>query len=59
VISLRSHVDNGAMLLLSHDGDGIAEATLAVARCHCRVMMKMTLPSLADDGTVEVTLAMA
>jgi hypothetical protein len=29
---------------LSHAGDNVTEATLAVARCDCRVMLAMVLP---------------
>jgi hypothetical protein len=64
------------MLLLSYASDGVAEATLAVASCRCRVMSMMalaslagyvaakmtlviSLSSLADDGIIEVMLAMA
>jgi hypothetical protein len=44
-------------------GDGTAESCwrwryrgdLAVAQCHCRVILAMTLPSYAGDCAVEVT----
>jgi hypothetical protein len=35
------------------------EATLAVARCRCRVMLAMALSSLVGDVAAEATLAMA
>jgi hypothetical protein len=41
--------------LSSHVDDGVAKATLAMARCHCRVMLVIVLLSHADDGTAEVT----
>jgi hypothetical protein len=47
------------MSLLSHAGDGIAEATLVVAQCHYRVIMVMALPSLAGDVATESMLAVA
>jgi hypothetical protein len=53
----------GAMYMLSHADDDAFESCwrwqcrddLAVARCTCRVMLAMVLPSHASDGTVEVT----
>jgi hypothetical protein len=47
------------MELLSHAGDGAAEATLTVACCCCQVMLAMALPSLAGDVAAEVMLVMA
>jgi hypothetical protein len=44
---------------LSHAGDGTTEPMLAVAQCHCRVMLAMLLLGLAGDGAAEVMLAMA
>jgi hypothetical protein len=41
--------------LPSHVDDGVAKATLAMARCHCRVMLVIVLPSHAGDGAAEVT----
>jgi hypothetical protein len=43
------------MVLLSHDGDDVVEAMLAVARCHCRVMLATVLPSHAGDDAARVT----
>jgi hypothetical protein len=47
------------MELLSHAGDGSAEATSTVACCCCQVMLAMALPSLAGDVAAEVMLVMA
>jgi hypothetical protein len=47
------------MALSSHAGDGATETTLAMARCHCQVMLAMALPSLVGDGIAEVTLVVA
>jgi hypothetical protein len=54
------------MVLPSHAGNGVAEATLAmvqccyrdnlvVARCRCRVMLAIVLSSHVGDCVVEVT----
>jgi hypothetical protein len=45
------------MLLSSHADDGAIKATWAMARCRYLVMLAMMPPSLADDGTIEATLA--
>jgi hypothetical protein len=41
--------------LLSPAGDGVAEATLVVTQCRCRVMLAAVLPSHASDGVAKVT----
>jgi hypothetical protein len=43
------------MVLSSSTGDGAAEAMLVMARCRCRVMLAIGLPSHASDGAAEVT----
>jgi hypothetical protein len=54
----RGDISRGVMSLSSLPGDGVAEVTLAVVRCPCRVMLVMTLLSLADDGAGKETLVM-
>jgi hypothetical protein len=50
------------MSLPSHVGDGIAEVTLATARCRCRGNIghgMMSLSSLAGDGAIKALLVVA
>jgi hypothetical protein len=44
-----------ATVLPSPIGDSAVEATMVVARCRCRVMLTIVLPSYASDGTIEAT----
>jgi hypothetical protein len=47
------------MTQLSLAGDSAADATLVMARCRCRVMLAMALPSLIGDVAAEATLVVA
>jgi hypothetical protein len=47
------------MSLSSHASDGNVGATLAMMRCHCRVMLAMSLSRLTGDAAAEAMLNMA